>query len=520
MIWKNMLFKSVRIQGYRSIEDSGPVELGPITLLVGRNNTGKSAVLRSVYLLQEGSQFQEQDIRIGSQQVSVELTYDELPHVVKQHGKIDDIAGQGPGTITFAGSQPSVRALTVRSSVNPDQKAPSFAALPSREPLNLIFPVLSGRRVTYYQEQVTRDGSLSVQPQDNNLVSRILPLTASNFPEAIGFRKLCTDVLGLNLNVLPGQSSNQSIGLQVDRFNTIALEAMGAGLSGALSLLLGLSGAKNRLFIIEEPEDDLHPQALKVLLEAVAESSAQNQFLISTHSSIVLTKLGGVPGSVVLHVESDKGLPPTSSFTPVLSISERINVLQDLGYGLADLDLGQGWLIFEESSAERLIRQWLIPWFAPGLRKLRTLAARGTSRVKPLMDDFREMFLFAHLEPVYQNRAWVIVDGDFTGTSLVNQLREEFKGWPPNHFRHWTSEAFERYYPASFAKQVDEVLSLRAHRERKVAKEKLLHEVLAWIEAGEARARGEFQASAAEVIETLQDIERELGSSELLLPST
>jgi hypothetical protein len=514
-----MLFHSLRVQGYRSIEDSRTLELGPITLVIGRNNAGKSALLRAVYLMQEGSQFQEQDIRIGSREISVELGYGFLPLTVKAHGKVDDIAGQGPGTITFTGNPPAQRVLTVRSKVNPDQPVEPFASLPSTAPANLIFPVLSGRRINYYQEQITRDSSLAVPPQDNNLPSRMQPLTSAPFPEAVKFRELCTDVLGLNFNILPGQSGNQSIGLQVDRFNTISLEAMGAGLSGALSLLLGLSGAQDKLFIIEEPEDDLHPQALKALLDAIAESSAQNQFLISTHSSIVLTRLGGVPGSVVLHVASDGGLPPTSSFRPVQTPAERIDVMQDLGYGLADLDLGQGWLIFEESSAERLIRQWLIPWFASGLAKLRTLAARGNSRVRPLMEDFREMFLFAHLERVYQNRAWVIVDGDPDGVDLVRRLQEDFTGWPPSRFQHWGREAFERYYPAEFAERVEQVLAITDRRKRKEAKKELLDEVLVWIDADEERARMEFEASAADVIQILRSIEGELGTSELMLPA-
>jgi AAA15 family ATPase/GTPase len=70
------VFSTLRIEGYRSIEDSGSLELGPITLLVGRNNTGKSAVLRSAFLMQEGSGFREEDIRIGASQVSIHIAYD------------------------------------------------------------------------------------------------------------------------------------------------------------------------------------------------------------------------------------------------------------------------------------------------------------------------------------------------------------------------------------------------------------------------------------------------------------
>ena len=167
---------------------------------------------------------------------------------------------------------------------------------------------------------------------------------------------------------MPGEMGKQILGVQVDRYTNIPLEAMGAGLSGTLSLLVGLSVASDKLFVIEEPEDDLHPAALKALMDAIAESCEQNnQFIISTHNSTVLTRLAGLPDLKVFHVTSDNAIPPSSQFIPVSDKGDRINVLQDLGYGLADLDLGEGWLIFEESSAERLIRQYLAPWFAPAV---------------------------------------------------------------------------------------------------------------------------------------------------------
>lgn len=515
------MFNALKITGYRSIEDSGLVELGPITLLVGRNNSGKSAVLRSVFLFQDGSQFGQQDIRIGQTQTSVALIYEELPDVVKLHGNVDDIAAAGPGVMILTATNPGRLTLTVKSSVNPNQPVNDFTPLPSREPANLIFPVLSGRRVPFYQQQMSRDQSLTVYPQDNNLVSRLQPLTASEFPQAVKFRELSKDVLGLNLHVLPAEGSggNQSIGIQVNRFDSISLETMGAGVSGVLSLLLGLSTAEGKLFLIEEPEDDLHPQALKVLLDAIAQASSENQFLISSHSSVVLARLGALPGTVVLHVSNDNGLPPTTTLTPVRTVAERIAVLQDLGYGLADLELGEGWLIFEESSAERIVREWLAPWFAPGLRRLRTLAARGTSRLRPLMEDFREMFLFAHLEHVYQNRAWVIVDGDASGRKVVADLRASFSAWPADRFAHWERESFELYYPQRFKEQVDAALREADRRKRKEAKARLLLELLAWIEKDETQAKAEFEASAAEVIDKLRHIEQQVFSSEHIMAS-
>lgn len=47
------MIKSFRIQNLRSIKDSGAIELKPLTVLIGRNSSGKSTVLRSFPLLKQ-----------------------------------------------------------------------------------------------------------------------------------------------------------------------------------------------------------------------------------------------------------------------------------------------------------------------------------------------------------------------------------------------------------------------------------------------------------------------------------
>src|SRR5215467_6904058 len=53
VVWKDgsVELKSVRIQNYRSIEDSGIVPIGEITCLVGKNESGKTAFLQALHLL-------------------------------------------------------------------------------------------------------------------------------------------------------------------------------------------------------------------------------------------------------------------------------------------------------------------------------------------------------------------------------------------------------------------------------------------------------------------------------------
>jgi predicted ATPase len=52
---------------------------------------------------------------------------------------------------------------------------------------------------------------------------------------------------------------------------------------------------------IEEPETDLHPRALHGLLDLIVQSAAEhnNQFVISTHSNIVVRHLGGLDDRII-----------------------------------------------------------------------------------------------------------------------------------------------------------------------------------------------------------------------------
>jgi len=510
------MFTSMVVQNFRSIADSGELPLGPITLLVGRNNSGKSALIRSVYRLQEGDPYQEKDMRIGELTSRMVMKFEEIPSFVREH----DVDSRYVGGFLILFQERGTTTPNLTAAHPSGDETRDVVRASAREPTNLIYPIFSGRRQASYVDQIRPDAIVSVWPSDQNLAARASVLVASDIPEGREFRRLCRDILGINLNMLTSDNG-QLLGRQVSRNEYISLEQMGAGLSGTLSLIIGLCGAKDKLFLIEEPENDLHPQALKVLLDAIVAASEHNQFIISTHSSVVLARLGGLSGSIVLHATIEDGQPPTSSFAVVRGSEARLDVLRDLGYELADLDLAEGWLIFEESSAERLIKEWLIPWFAPNLRRLRTLAASGVTRVEPIMKDFQEMFLFAHLEPAYRGRAWIAVDGDEPGRKVVEGLRRDFSTWPAENFHYWGEGAFEKYYPANFQDRVGKALAIGSKQAKRKAKDELLQDVLVWIREDVARAKLEFESSAADVIAWLQTTEKSLDElSVLATPAT
>jgi hypothetical protein len=102
--------------------------------------------------------------------------------------------------------------------------------------------------------------------------------------------------------------------------------------------------------------------------------------------------------------------------------------MRSLGYELSDFELYSAWLILEESSAEVIIRQFLLKWFAPKLvGRLQTIAGGGASDIGPRFLEFARMFTFIHRAHAFRGMAWVICDGDDAGIKTVQQLREKYQ---------------------------------------------------------------------------------------------
>ena len=385
-----------------------------------------------------------------------------------------------------------------------------LSRLPNAEPHHLIVPYFSKRKVAQFVETVNQPHTATVAPDLRYLTSKLARLANRDYPAADKYRTACKEILGFIVTAIRSPNG-QRPGVYVDTTRTIPIEAMGEGVPNIVGLLSELAVAEGKLFLIEEPENDIHPNALTALLDLMLESAEHNQFIVSTHSNVVVRHLGSHEDSTVHYIDSDRALPPTAIARRVAEDpAARIGVLRDLGYELYDFHLWDGWLVLEESSAERIIRDYLIPFFAPQLKRVRTVAVGGNSQVEPAFADFDRLFRFTHLEHQYRNRAWVVIDGDDGGQRIVAKMRERYKAsWEPDRFRCLSETDFESYYPGRFADAATEVLSRNGQAKRE-GKRELLNDVLAWANANEDEARVEFAESAREVIDLLSEIERSL----------
>mgnify|MGYP001793937174 CR=1 FL=1 len=499
-----MKVTSLSISNFRAFSELPTTQLGQINVLIGPNNTGKSSVLRALYSLQQGASGQFQDVRLRANQATIQVG---VERVGDPDPWVELHASQGVVTLTLTPNDPERTSGHQAFQLEVDGRKHTIKPISNRTPNHFIVPFLSKRKAVAYGEDVRQDHALQVSPNFGNLAAKLSRIANPTFPSYADYSRTCKEMLGFVVTAIPSQSG-QRPGIYLPDQSTLFIDQLGEGVPNIVGMLADLTSSEGKLFLIEEPENDLHPGALKALLELILIRAKYNQFVISTHSNIVLRHLGSHSKCKIFSVTSIEGVvPPEASLAEIDNSPEaRLSILETMGYGLSDFELWDGWLILEESSAERIIRDYLIPWFVPKLSRLRTLSARGVHRVESVFDDYFRLVCFAHLEKIYRNRTWVRVDGDEPGIKAVKQVRKKFSSWDSSRFEAFAHKNFERYYPQEFAKKVEEVLALK-HNDKRNEKKALLDKVLEWLDEDEVRARQALAESAEEIVTFLRRVE-------------
>lgn len=503
-----MRVTSIRMQNFRSFVDSGVIGLGQINVIIGRNNAGKSSILRGLHLLQHGLSEVFADVRTEASRAQIDI---ELEEVTGTWAWRSTFEGVGASCTVTLDTADRIAGHIGGLVVNPLRGQVVFQQIPPVEPLHFILPFLSKRKPAVYVEDV-RDAQLKeISPDFRTLAAKLQRLANPHYPKFKKYADACEAILGFVVTAVSSPGGLRP-GVYLPNGSTVFVDQMGEGVSNIVYLLASLATSDDKLFLLEEPENDLHPTALKALLDLVVAGSASNQFVVSTHSNIVVRHLCSAPDSRLLRVVAEPRVLPTTARVEVVppTPEARIAVLEDLGYSFEDFDLWDGWLILEESSAEKIIRDFLIPWFVPSLKRFRTLAAGGVSKVEPVFEDLNRLVLFTHLMPAYTGKTWVRVDGDIAGAELVQKLKGRYTSWSPDRFAVFPNEQFERFYPTEFAERVEVVLSTQGKQPLRDAKRELLLEVVKWLDEDEVRGRKALEESASHVIKDLREIAAQL----------
>lgn len=486
----------VCVRNYKGIDGELQLELSPkFTILVGPNNSGKSAILSSLALLQ-GRHIGPDDVHRDSKTADIRFAiegYDQESKRITEPFAAEptfdvNVVGDIP-TSVFRGAQIGNARFAVKADT-----ASRFIFLYEAHRQTSGFDPGTGANVD------THDGTLKFA------ISR-----ATEANRTGRYFQAIERITGLSLGIFPNPTgSGMEVGLDTGS-QVVPLQNLGSGIAQIVAMVADVMVARNALFLIDEPEMNLHPFALRALLELFAEH--QHQYVLSTHSHVVVQHLGSRQDTRIYEFQTNRAAReelPKVSACEIIDRVDRLALLERLGYQLSDFDRWDAWLFLEESSAERLIRDFFVPWFTPRLEwRLRTVAAGGATTLDPKISDFQNYLLYAKLEDRYVNRVWVRADGDEAGLKAIKSL-EKFKQY--FDLGHWNLTDFELYYPQEFpgSATVESILATQGKKEKREAKKKLLDDLLLWISKDCEVARAAFERSAQEVIVVLKQIESAL----------
>ncbi len=511
--------------------------------MVGNNNSGKSTIIKALFKLQSIHSLGLDDIRKSSnygriridiEDVSTkekeifELIQKEKPIVFPDTDRVKVLFDIYTSRVETKKGQEALLIdlnnrfefdetgkLKVYDKDNVEVPFMELGSLPNLETHNnFIYPFFAKRKTNYYQNQLGAKDTFYVGEDLRNITSKIQKISNPSHPKHKQFIQCIDEILGFRIGVIPHGDNQSNTGIFVGNNTVIPIDSMGEGVVNILGLIVMLLTDDRKLYLIEELENDIHPKALKKLLALILEKSKQNQFVISTHSNIVVKYLG-VDTSKIFHLQwkpfekiPDDNLPTTSIEELKNDPIEKMKLLEELGYDVFDFDLYKSYLIFEESSAEALVRDFLIPAFCPSLKdKIKTIAASGSDDIEPRFHDFLRLFVFIHQNPVYMSRAWVMADGDAAGKRNIEKLRASFPSWVPEHFICLSKNNIEDFYPQQFQAEFETINSISNRREKRQKKIDFTRRVLDWIKTNPEQAKDDFSLQASELVGHLKAIE-------------
>lgn len=496
------------VKGYKELPKTAFSD--SINVFIGENNSGKSTILNAIHLIQKTDALNQNDQTVGNRDGLVKLFCKDnheptLGADANRLGFIFHLSNGNRHIMYHNNGESGWGGATNQS-----------------EPHNLIYPYLSKRKVVNYSNDVHKAAANSVAGNFTHLYAKVDRLSNAQASWYGDYIDACENILGFSISTSGGEGNGKHAVYNLGGFEEIPMTSMGEGVPNLLGLIADLCVANNRVFLIEEPENDIHPKALKALLSLIIKKSETNQFFVSTHSNIVMRLLGAENTSKVFEVsnkQSDLERPKlfVSQVKEIKTSEERREALESLGYEFFDYEQYKAYLFLEESSAELIIREYLIPWFVPNLEgKIRTYSSAGSSKMEKRFEDFNNLFVFIHLEPLYKNKAWVIIDGGEPEAEIIARFKSSYAekhGWNEKNFSQFSERNFEEYYPSPFKDRF--IAEIRDNKEltkedKRVHKKFLLDDVTGWINNNEEDAKAQFALSAQEVIGKLKEIDTTL----------
>ncbi len=385
---------SLEIRNFRSFgpEWQGFDTIKPINLIIGKNSSGKTALIDAVeqiysvasnlnYIINEAI-----DIIVG-----VTISEDFIHQVTELYAVEMNSAKESWHTHVSTYFK-DFKNDVIKFRINADYTVTFLPESPNgsqfqnafEKALKLAFKIQAVRRIAadrdikseYFDKvddvDITGKGAtnmiwryLTLKTFDHNLIKKeFLKALNSIINPDISF----TDIIVKDDASEPSlrQSSSGEIFFEDDGKYWVALSKMGSGLKTIIHVLLNLVVIPKHkmlekskiVFCFEELENNLHPSLQRRLFKYIIEycKAYKSQFFITTHSNIAIDIFSDTDISQIVHVEKILDYSVTKVVT---TQTQGISVLRDLDVRASDLLLSNG-IIWVEGPSDAIYIEFLL----------------------------------------------------------------------------------------------------------------------------------------------------------------
>ena len=503
-----MIADSVKYKGFSCFKEgwAGFDEFKPLTVIIGRNNTGKSQMLDMVEMMTTSV--------IGDQQYSVrcEGVLDEeflkQPFIPGAHG--GNLAGDywlnhGSQLIGVPVTWEFQHAAKQCNILNPDQFVPSHTEVKQAR-IEQITKHLTGvsspisnrvfRRILADRDIEPENASNDLGLSHNgsgatNIIRRYITSTSLS-EDLVQVRLLesLSEIFGSDGDFkrieirhhdeadTQGDDDLWEVFLGEPKKGLVPLSRSGSGLKTVILVLLNLlvipeienRPRDNFVFAFEELENNLHPALLRRLFHFLAEFVKREKcrLFLSTHSAVALDFFGPRDDTQIIHVTHDG---ESASTRTIAAHFDHVGLLTELGSRPSDLLQANG-AIWLEGPSDRTYFNRFIELFSDGeLREGRDYQCAfygGSNLANSTFSAPEEADkTFANLLRLNNNIA-VVCDGDRTADTgkgsrikgRVLRVKQEVDQIPTAFL--WITEAkeIENYIPGSVWSDVYKISSV------------------------------------------------------------
>lgn len=381
-----LLETAIHVSQYKSFgkEPQGFDQIKPINIIIGKNNSGKSALIDLIESLIHPQQ-DKINFRGGKTKPSIRVPFTEAfiekmtEEYRRQPGR-STIEAWKTGLQQYINnkgdSEPIFFWYNYQNMIKMDAKydfgeyQQFFQKVTSGINKGYIFRRLNAERDIVPEgpnegKEVEYDGRgatnmfrriLTIQELDPNLVQKDL-LTAIN--EVVNPEIVFTDVMVRAQKDEHHDITKWEIFFETDD-NIIPLSKMGSGVKTVILTLLNLivlpkldsQSPSKYIFGLEELENNLHPALQRRLFQYIHKYCERHEaiFFITTHSNVAIDLFLNSPLAQVIHVQK---AGTTSTCTVIKEIKQGRNILKDLDYKASDLLLSNG-IIWVEGPSDAI----------------------------------------------------------------------------------------------------------------------------------------------------------------------